>query len=138
MALSGGLRARDAPAVVGESDQGPLGGDVLQATQAGAEEAKGAFDDPEHRFDRLLALFVEGFGIVGLQLGFHGDAPGFGDPSGRFRFRGRAEVIPIRENADWYARGVGGAAAREIKDLYQPATWLIESINWRAGMTGRG
>ncbi len=25
------------------------------------------------------------------------------------------------ENADWYARGVGGAAAREIKDLYQPA-----------------
>ena len=33
-----------------------------------------------------------------------------------------------------YARGVGGAAAREIKALYQPATWLIESINWRAGI----
>ena len=43
-------------------------------------------------------------------------------------------MIPIRVNADWYARGVGGAAAREIKDLYQPATWLIESINRRAGM----
>ncbi len=43
-------------------------------------------------------------------------------------------MIPIRENADWCARGVGGAAAHEIKDLYQPATWLIESINWRAGM----
>ena len=44
-------------------------------------------------------------------------------------------MIPIRVNADWYARGVGGVAAREIKALYQPATWLIESINWRADMT---
>ena len=74
-------------------------------------------------------------------------------------------MIPIRKNADWYARGVGGAAAREIKSLmraglagrprakskphargvggaaareikalYQPATCLIESMNWRAGM----
>ena len=43
-------------------------------------------------------------------------------------------MIPIRENADWYARGVGGAAAREIKASYQPATCLEESINWRAGM----
>ena len=41
--------------------------------------------------------------------------------------------IPIRENADWYARGVGGAAARETKALCQPATCPEESINWRAG-----
>ena len=46
-----------------------------------------------------------------------------------------AIMIPIRKNADWYARGVGGAAAREIKDIYQPATCLIESMNWRAGMS---
>ena len=46
----------------------------------------------------------------------------------------KEQLIPIRKNADWYARGVGGAAAREIKALYQPATCLIESMNWRAGM----
>ena len=44
-------------------------------------------------------------------------------------------LIPIRENADWYARRVGGAAAREIKALWQLPTCLEESINRRAGIS---
>ena len=63
-----------------------------------------------------------------------GDSTPYRKPDPRHLAQALSGLIPIRENADWYARGVGGAAAREIKALYQPATWLEESINWRAGI----
>ena len=61
-----------------QSDQGPLGGDLLQAAQPEPGEADGAFDDPDHGFDGLLAQFVEGFAIFGLQPGPQGNPPRLG------------------------------------------------------------
>jgi hypothetical protein len=43
-------------------------------------------------------------------------------------------LMPVGSIADWYARGDGGAAAREIKSLYQPANRSNESINWPVGI----
>jgi hypothetical protein len=46
-------------------------------------------------------------------------------------------IIPVGSIADWYARGDGGAAARENKSLYQPANRSSESINWPVGIRSR-
>ena len=70
-----------------------LGDDFSQAAQAEPGAPDGAFDDLDHGFDGLLAQFVEGFGIFGLQPDLHGDPPGFGDPSRRLGFRRRSEVV---------------------------------------------
>jgi hypothetical protein len=70
----------------------------LNAAQVEADETHDALDDAKDRFDGLLAPLVKLFGIFGLQLGFHRDAPGLGDPPGRFGLgRRRTEVVrPVR------------------------------------------
>lgn len=91
--LSASLHSGHSLAVIGQCDKAPLGCCVGQATKAETREADSAFDDAEHGFDGLLAHVVSGSDIVGLQLGFHGDAPGFGDPPRGFRCGWRPEVV---------------------------------------------
>src|SRR4029077_6460639 len=91
------LQASEPPAIIRECGQGPLGGDVLDATEPEADEAHSALDDAEYRFDGLLAFFVEVLGILGLQLGFHRKAPKFADPPRRLWLRWGGEVVgPMR------------------------------------------
>ena len=47
--------------------QGPFGGHLGRAAQQELSEAENRFDDPEHRFDRLLAQLVELFAGGALQ-----------------------------------------------------------------------
>ncbi|GCE88565.1 hypothetical protein MSKU15_0166 [Komagataeibacter diospyri] len=50
-----GRQSRDPAAVVCEGDKRPFGCDVGEATEMEADEAHGALDDAENRFDGLLA-----------------------------------------------------------------------------------
>jgi hypothetical protein len=63
------------------------------AEAAEAAEAHNAFDDVEDRLDGLFALGVAGFGKVGLQLGLHGEAPGFLDLPLSFGWWRGADII---------------------------------------------
>ena len=44
-----------------------------------------------------------------------------------FKLNQRIDVIPGGVDADWYAHGAGGAAMRQIEELYQKAFESNES-----------
>ena len=91
-------------------------------------EPDDAFDDAEHRFDGLLAFLVESFGIFGLQLGFHGDTPGFGDPARCLRGRWRTEIVgPVRLGAP---DGDEGLDALCLQGLDRRGAGLTALLAW--------
>src|SRR3954452_21495721 len=93
--VSGCLEARKPPAVVGESDQPPLIGDVVETAKVEADEANRAFDDAKDWFDSLLALFVSVLPILGLQFGLHLHTPGFCNASRESGLGRRTKIVRL-------------------------------------------
>jgi hypothetical protein len=62
--------------------------------------------------------------------------PGSGEGAGdRCRRRHNFGIIPAAQGADWYARGVGGAAAGEINKIPAARPSIEESMFRAAGIS---
>src|SRR5271157_6137386 len=58
--------------VVGEADEAPFAGDVVEPAHQELTEAASLLDLPEHRLGQLLAQAIRGFVSAGLDLLTHG------------------------------------------------------------------
>jgi hypothetical protein len=80
-------------AVLVESDEASLAGNLGQTTELEAGEAESSFDDAEDGYDGLLAVGIASFGIGGFEFGQHDKALGLGDAARRLGLGWRPDIV---------------------------------------------